>query len=317
MTHKDLLHILTSEDASTLFRRAEDTLLANRGRHVFIRGLIEFSSICRRNCRYCGLRAQNSNARRYLLKSEQILKAAANAKALGADSIVLQSGEGACDAGWLAELVREISQSLKVAVTLSVGECPPAHYRLWRCNGASRYLLKHETSDPDLYAALHPGYTLNQRISCLRTLAELGYEVGSGFMIGLPGQTMDSIANDILLCKDLNVAMAGVGPFIPHAQTPLKDCATGSAELTLRVISALRLVLPKANLPATTALATLDPTNGHISGLQAGANVLMPNFTPAEFAGSYRIYDNKNRLDMASAALAVEACNRTHSCSLN
>lgn len=313
MNRDDILWLLEGVDAGDLSKRAMDALLAAKGSHVYIRGLIEFSNMCRRNCCYCGLRARNRQAERYLLDAAAILDSAKNAVEQGADSIVLQAGEGICDPGWLAEIVREISGTLGVAVTLSVGECPEEHYRLWRRSGASRYLLKHETSDAALYAALHPGYTLASRLNCLRILGELGYEVGSGFMTGLPGQTLGSIADDILLCRDLNVSMAGVGPFIAHAQTPLAACASGDPALTLRVVSVLRLALPGANLPATTALASLDPVNGQINGLMAGANVLMPNFTPRAYAAHYRIYDNKTRVEMADAARAVEACGRSHS----
>lgn len=297
--------------------RSESVLLESKGSHVFVRGLVEFSSICRRNCLYCGLRAQNRTLARYRMSQEEIVSAACAARDAGVDTIVLQSGEGACGAEWLAEVVREVRAATALPVTLSVGERPAADYRLWRDAGASRYLLKHETADPLLYARLHPGYNLQQRLDSLFILRELGYEIGSGFMIGLPGQTLESLASDIALCRDLHVDMCGAGPFIAQGNTPFAGEVSGSPELALRVISALRLALPWANLPATTALATVDPVSGQTSGLRAGANVLMPSFTPQPYAAGYTIYDNKNRVPVAQAARAIEAAGRTHSLRTN
>lgn len=311
MRREDIIWLLKNESPEILRERAEKTLLERKGRHVFVRGLLEFSNICRRNCIYCGLGASVPNVSRYRLATAEILAACREASARGVDSIVLQSGEGACDAAWLAEIVREISR-MGLIVTLSVGERPASDYQLWREAGASRYLLKHETADSALYAALHPGHNLHERVKCLKILSELGYEAGSGFMVGLPGQSLESLADDILLCANLGVAMCGVGPFIPHAGTCLAHAPAGSPQLVLRVLSLLRLVLPDANLPATTALATLDPENGQTLGLRAGANVLMPSFTPADNALHYRIYDHKRKVDIASAARAIERAGRTH-----
>lgn len=296
---------------------ARQNQLAAAGSHVFVRGLIEFSNICRRNCRYCGLRAQNGNVHRYRLTQEQILDAARQAAACGVDTIVLQSGEGACEAEWLAEIVHVITRELRLPVTLSVGECGVADYEMWRKAGASRYLLKHETADAVLYRELHPGYNLQERLDCLQTLRSVGYEIGSGFMVGLPGQSLASLASDILLCRSLHVDMCGAGPFIPQSHTPLADAAPGSAELTLRVLAALRLALPWANLPATTALATLEKVNGQTNGLLAGANVLMPSFTPSAQAADYAIYDSKNRVSAENAAKAITDAGRTHTLRVN
>lgn len=308
----EIMRLLRDVPWEELRARAEEATLREKGRRVFVRGLIEFSSRCRRNCLYCGLRAPNRRAGRYLLGREEILARARRAVALGADTIVLQSGEGAADAAWLAEVVDAVSGGLHVPVTLSVGECPASDYALWREAGARRYLLRHETSDPRLYAALHPGHTLRARISCLRALGRLGYRVGSGFMVGLPGQSLESIARDILLCRALRVGMAGVGPFIPHPDTPLAKEPAGSVPLALRAVAALRLALPWADLPATTALASLDPESGQTAGLRAGANVLMPSFTPAEASRSYAIYERKNRVSMRAAADAINAAGRLH-----
>ena len=311
MDRADILHLLTHADAEALRAEAERALMRSKGTRVYLRGLIEFSNVCRRNCRYCGLRAPNTGLARYTLTAGEVLEAAARAVALGVDSIVLQSGEGATDAGWLAEVVREIVATLRVPVALCVGERPAADYALWRESGASRYLLKHETADPALYARLHPGHSLRERVACLRVLADLGYDVGTGFMTGLPGQTQASLADDILLARKLGVAMCGAGPFIPQAETPLAREAGGTAAQNLRVLSVLRLALPGADLPATTALASLSP-GGQAAGLAAGANVLMPGFTPEARRADYRIYDHKAPVGMADALRAIAAAGRTH-----
>lgn len=312
MKRDEIERLLMDESRESLRARAEAVLLARKGPHVFVRGLIEFSNICRRNCLYCGLRAPNSSVVRYRLGREDILAAARDAVSQGADTIVLQSGEGACDAAWLAGIVAEIKNSLNVPITLSCGERPDQDYALWREAGASRYLLKHETADRDLYARLHPGHDLSERIDALKRLKALGYEIGGGFMVGLPGQKIETLAADVALCQDLELDMCGVGPFIPQEETPLAAAAAGSVDLTLRVLSLLRLALPKANLPATTALASLEPNDGQTLGLMAGANVLMPSFTPPAQARNYRIYDHKNRVGMAEAARVIESCGRAH-----
>lgn len=310
MDQADILHLLNTDDGESVRAAAEEALLRAKGTRVFVRGLIEFSNVCRRNCRYCGLRAQNRALARYTLGADEVLAAARSAVALGADSIVLQSGEGAADAAWLAEVVREIVTGLGVPVALCVGERPERDYALWREAGATRYLLKHETADAALYARLHPGHTLAERVGCLRMLKALGYATGTGFMTGLPGQSAESLADDILLARELGVAMCGAGPFIPQAETPLAAAPGGMAAQNLRVLSVLRLALPEADLPATTALASLAP-DGQAEGLRAGANVLMPSFTPAARRADYRIYDHKAPVSMCDAARAIAAAGRT------
>lgn len=312
MEVKEILHLLKDEPWQSLRLRAEKILLDGLGKHVYVRGLVEFSNICKRNCLYCGLRAQNKTIERYRLSQEEIMASAAAAAACGVDTIVLQSGEGACKAEWLAEVIAQIRRELGLAVTVSVGERPKKDYELWAKAGAERYLIKHETADPGLYAKLHPGHKLEERINSLKTLRDLGYAIGSGFMIGLPGQSLESIARDIALLNDLHIDMCGAGPFIAQKDTPLANCASGSPELALRVLAALRIALPWANLPATTALATLDPQAGQINGLRAGANVLMPSFTPPQYAKNYVIYDNKNRVPAQKAAQAIEKAGREH-----
>ncbi|MBD5558028.1 MAG: [FeFe] hydrogenase H-cluster radical SAM maturase HydE [Desulfovibrio sp.] len=310
MDRADILHLLNTPDGESVRAAAGRELMRAKGTRVHVRGLIEFSNVCRRNCRYCGLRAQNRALARYTLTQAEVLEAAARAVALGVDSIVLQSGEGATDAAWLAEVVREIVTGLSVPVALCVGERPERDYALWREAGATRYLLKHETADAALYARLHPGHTLAERVGCLRVLKSLGYATGTGFMTGLPGQTVESLADDILLARELGVAMCGAGPFIPQAQTPLGEAPGGTAAQNLRVLSVLRLALPDADLPATTALASLSP-GGQAEGLRAGANVLMPSFTPEARRADYRIYDHKAPVSLADAASAIACAGRT------
>lgn len=280
-----------------------------KGSLVHLRGLIEFSSECRRNCLYCGLRQANGGVARYCLSQEDILECAGNAVAGGCDTIVLQSGEGAADPYRLAELVARIKSGTGAAVTLSVGECPAWQYALWRDAGADRYLLRHETSDAALYGRLHPGYSLKSRLRCLDELRRLGYEVGTGFIVGLPWQRPESLADDIALAQSLGADMCGVGPFMPQAQTPLAAFPQGPVDLCLRVISVLRLALPRANLPATTALATADPAGGLKNGLLAGANVIMAGFTPK--GSDYRIYDCKAPLPLADALCAIRQAGRS------
>lgn len=310
MDKAEILHLLQDVPWEELRARAEAVALASKGRHVFVRGLIEFSSVCKRNCLYCGLRAQNASLARYRMEPDEIVDSAREAKAVGVDTIVLQSGEGACSTAWLADVVARVKEATGLPITLSVGERSEADYRLWREAGASRYLIKHETADAALYAKLHPGYNLSQRLDALKVLRSLGYEIGSGFMIGLPGQTLESLAADIALCRETRVDMCGAGPFIPQTSTPLANAEKAKPELALRVLAALRIALPWANLPATTALATVDPVQGQINGLKAGANVLMPSFTPAKYASGYVIYDNKHRVPAQEAARAIAAAGR-------
>lgn len=312
MEKRDILHYLENAPYALLMREAMQTLHQHKGKHVNVRALIEFSNICRRNCLYCGLRQANRAVRRYRLGMDDVLANARDAARQGADTIVLQSGEGAVDAGWLAELIGELCWDPGLPVTLSVGECAERDYALWKKAGAKRFLIRHETSNPALYAKLHPGYTLEDRLSCLRVLKDLGYECGGGFMVGLPGQTMETIADDLLLCESLKLDMAGIGPFLAQGGTPLSSEKSGGLEIALRALAILRLLLPDANLPATTALASLDPERGQILGLNAGANVLMPNFTPDQYGKHYKIYDGKKRVCLNDALHDIEVAGRCH-----
>ncbi|MCF7855257.1 MAG: [FeFe] hydrogenase H-cluster radical SAM maturase HydE [Candidatus Pacebacteria bacterium] len=308
-SHKQLADLLRTTDAErleTLWREADTVRQANVGDDVHLRGLVEFSNICDRNCAYCGLRKENSAMPRYRMTTEEILDCARQAMDFGYGTIVLQAGEHrSMKADWLAGVIRQIKTTTPLAVTLSVGERPAEEYAQWREAGADRYLLRFETSNPELYARIHPvaDGTLADRLDCLRVLRELGYETGSGVMIGIPGQTYDILARDIEMFRELDLDMIGVGPFIPHPCTPLAnhtytndkdDRQVPNSELmTYKVLALTRLTCPRTNLPSTTALATLNRDQGRERGLARGANVVMPTLTPKNYRRLYEIYPDK------------------------
>lgn len=284
-------------DATRLYAAADRLRAAKVGNDVHLRGLLEFSNICRCDCAYCGLRRSNVTAERYRLTPDEIVALACEAEQLGFPSVVLQSGEDAWFTGpRLAEIVRAIKARTRLAITLSVGERSEADYRLWRDAGADRYLLRIETTDPALFRTLHPDGDLEMRKACLRTLKRLGYQLGSGVMIGLPGQTPLQLARDVLWLRELGTEMLGIGPFIPHPETPLADADGGTFDQGLRLVAVLRLVFPHAHIPATTAMASLDPL-GREKALQAGANVVMPAVTPTSRRPLYALYPGKICLD--------------------
>ena len=263
------------------------------GDGVHLRGLIEFSNICRMDCCYCGIRRSNRHVRRYRMTPEEIVAAAQGAGRLGYGSVVLQSGEGdALNPEELAGVVREIKATTPLAVTLSVGSAPGRSTRCGGRPGADRFLLRHETADPDLFARLRPGRRLEQRLQCLQWLRELGYQVGSGFMVGLPGQTVGTLADDILLAKRLNVEMAGIGPFIPAPNTPLADAPAGTAEQTLNAV-AVRPAHHPGRARARPPPRWASSTPGRQLALACGANVIMPNVTPRRYREHYQLYPNK------------------------
>jgi biotin synthase len=262
------------------------------GDEVHLRGLIEFSNICKQNCLYCGLRRDNKNIKRYRLKPEQIINFAKNARNLGYRTVVLQSGE---DDFFNVERMTKIIKSIKqldVAITLSIGEKTREEYKAYKEAGADRYLLRIETTDKELYEKLDPNMSHENRKRCLKDLKELGYEVGTGCLIGLPGQTIESIADDILFFKEIDADMIGVGPFIPNPDTPLKNEKGGTFELSLKVMAITRLLMPDINIPATTAMETLN-INGRLIALRSGANVVMPNVTEGEYRKLYALYPGK------------------------
>ena len=265
------------------------------GNKIYTRGLVEFTNYCRNDCYYCGIRHSNTNAERYRLTKEEILQCCENGHELGFRTFVLQGGE---DPWFNDERMIDIIKSIKqnypdCAITLSIGEKSKESYRIFREAGADRYLLRHETADEAHYRYLHPeNLSLSNRIQCLYDLKELGYQIGAGFMVGAPGQTMENLAEDLVFLKKLNPHMAGIGPFIPHHDTKFAKEEPGSVELTLFLLSVIRIMLPKVLLPATTALGTLDP-KGREKGFQAGANVIMPNLSPVKNRKQYELYDNK------------------------
>lgn len=290
-----LLVLESPAQRAELARMARSVATERFGNAVYVRALIEISSYCRNNCNYCGLRCGNTLASRYRLGKEQILACCRKAALLGFNTFVLQGGEDPLQSDeWLAEVVSEIRAEFpNKAITLSVGERSTAGYELLRRAGADRYLLRHETADENHYLFLHPhAMSRANRLRCLADLRNLGYQVGTGMMIGSPGQVVEHLVADLMLLDELKPQMIGVGPFIPASGTPFEHEPAGSVEQTLHLISLLRLRFPHALIPATTALATLLP-DGTERGILAGANVVMPNFTPVEVRKSYSIYDNK------------------------
>lgn len=265
------------------------------GNDIYIRGLIEFTNICRNDCYYCGIRKSNPHADRYRLTPEQILDCCREGYRLGFRTFVLQGGEDSyfTDAV-LVPIIQEIKKQYPdCAITLSLGERSYESFRALREAGADRYLLRHETANERHYKTLHPAaMSFENRMQCLENLKALGYQTGAGFMVGSPNQTLEHIAEDILFLKKLRPHMVGIGPFIPHKETPFRDEPAGTAELTTFVLSLLRLTLPRVLLPATTALGTADPM-GREKGILAGANVVMPNLSPTNVRSKYMLYDNK------------------------
>ena len=297
----------------SLFKVADDVRSEFVGEEVYLRALIEFTNICRCNCLYCGLRAENKNVERYRLSKDEVLDIAQNAVNSGYKTIVLQGGE---DLFFSAEYLGEIIKSIKafdVAVTLSIGERSYDEYKILKECGADRFLLRIETTDKDLYSKMHPNMSFENRKQCLYNLKQLGYETGTGCLVGLPGQTLESLADDILFFKELDADMIGIGPFIPHPQTPLKDCNSNNFILSLKVLALTRLLLPDINIPATTAMETLYE-NGRILALQSGANVVMPNVTDSIHKKLYEIYPNKASVDYSTLKTALSSIGRSVSC---
>ena len=292
-SRNDIIEILKDDSNNDwLFSLADKTREEYVGDEVHLRGLIEFSNICKRQCKYCGLRCEDKYIDRYRISKEDIISYAEHAVNMGYKTIVLQSGE---DEYYNTDLMCEIIAGIKklgVALTLSIGEKTYEEYKAFKEAGADRYLIRIETTDKTLYNQMHPNMDFDNRVRCLENLGRLGYEVGTGCLVGLPNQTIESLADDILFFKEINADMVGIGPFIPHPHTPLKDSATGSFTLALKVMALTRILLKDINIPATTAMETLNP-NGRIIALQSGANVVMPNVTTTEYRAKYEIYPNK------------------------
>ncbi len=285
----------TPELSEYLFEKARKIQKQHYGEDVYLRGLIEFTNYCKNDCYYCGIRKSNPNVSRYRLTKEQILSCCEEGYGLGFRTFVLQGGE---DGYYSDEKMIEIIRAIKTkfpdcALTLSVGEKSFESYKAFYDAGADRYLLRHETADPVHYSKLHPpALTLENRKKCLADLKKIGYQVGSGFMVGSPGQTSEQLSEDLLFLQELQPQMVGIGPFVSHHDTPFADQPSGTAELTLYLLGLIRLMLPGVLLPATTALGTIDPM-GREKAILAGANVVMPNLSPIEVRNKYLLYDNK------------------------
>lgn len=294
MNTHDILDFLNATDDESLFAEAHTTRQRVFGNQVYIRAIVEFSNVCDKHCRYCGLRADNRRLTRYRMSADHILKAAGKAVAEGAGTVVLQSGD---DTGYSMELVGELIRTIKeqfdVAVTLSLGDRGLDEYAFWRECGADRCLLKLETTDRNRYKRLRQGEDFSARLHRLEGLRSLGYEVGSGVIAGLPGTTPWDALRDILFLTDLDLDMIAVGPFVPNPDTPLAGCAPGSVDLSNRTTAILRILNPEANIPATSALDALRPES-RAAALSKGCNVLMPSMTPENHRGDYIIYPGKN-----------------------
>ena len=290
---QDIIEILKDDSINEeLFSFADSVRKKYVGDEIHLRGLIEFSNYCKNTCKYCGLRCENKNIERYRILEDEILEHAKNAANLGFKTIVLQSGEdNYYTVNRMCNIISEIKK-LNVALTLSIGEKTFEEYKAYKDAGADRYLIRIETTDENLYSKMHPGMSLENRKRCLRDLKTLGYEVGSGCLVGLPNQTIESLADDILFFKEIGADMIGVGPFIPHPDTPLKDASKGSFFLALKVMAITRILLKDINIPATTAMESIQK-DGRIIALQSGANVVMPNVTTTEYRQKYEIYKGK------------------------
>ena len=290
--------LLTTTDAVVvdyLHERARAVAQAHFGTGVFVRGLIELTNVCRNDCLYCGIRRSNHHVARYTLTADQVMECCESGYTLGFRTFVLQGGEwGDERADWIAGIIREMRcRWPDCAITLSLGEHSREVYDLWRECGADRYLLRHETHNADHYASLHPAeMSHDQRMQCLQWLKELGYQTGTGIMVGSPGQTVDHLIEDLQFIREFRPEMVGLGPFIAQHDTPLGNHPNGTIDMTTRLYSLVRLMLPSALIPSTTALATLSP-EGRLLGILAGANVVMPNLSPADYRDQYALYDGK------------------------
>jgi biotin synthase len=294
---EQVLSLKNPTQLNLLFSFADTVRKEFCGDGIFLRGIIEFSNFCNQECFYCGLNKNNLKLSRYRMNREELTKSVEYLASCNIKTVVLQSGEDpALDVLWLEDIIRQIKSRFNLAVTLSVGERTPDDYRLWRQAGADRYLLKMETSDEALYTSMHPQMNFAQRRHCLDILRELGYQVGSGNIIGLPGQSLKILAQDILFFKQGNFDMIGIGPFISHQDTPFAGQPQGQALLTLKTIALTRIITKNAHIPATTALGSLDQDYRQ-QGLECGANILMPNFTPQPYRKLYQIYPGKKCIE--------------------
>jgi biotin synthase len=305
MNKKGIVAILKNnapEFLKWLCAEADRIRKINIGDEVHLRALVEISNYCRRECLYCGLNKNNRSLERFRMNSDEVVAAALKAEKMGFGTIVIQSGEDpGLTSDFISELVKTISSSTSLAITLSLGERNQDEYKEWKEAGADRYLLKFETSDDELYNRIHPPIkeVKKTRIEILKELKDMGYEAGNGVMVGLPGQTLESLADDLLIFQELDLDMVASGPYIPHPETELGKLKNSGYDikyiesLTIKMIALARILCPKANIPATTALTVMDPEKGRMLALQAGANVIMPDFTPEPYKQMYEIYAGK------------------------
>lgn len=310
LNYEELYSIISSSDADQeLFKAADRVRKKYVGDEVHLRGLIEFSNICANNCLYCGIRALNRDVKRYKLSKEEILSLARSAKKYGYMTLVMQSGEcSVYEDDEFCEILSEI-KSMDFAITLSIGEKSPEQYAMYKKAGADRFLLRIETTDPELYQKMHPNMSLENRMASLRYLKAAGYETGTGNLVGLPGQTDSSIAKDILFFSELGADMIGLGPFIPSPGTPLALSKGGTFIKALKVMALTRLLIPDANIPATTAMETLQPS-GRMIALASGANVIMPNVTDESHKVEYNLYPGKPALHESALKCRDDICKK-------
>lgn len=312
---KALLAVKDKAVLAYLYQNAREICDLHYGKKIYARGLIEFTNYCRNNCYYCGIRRDNSKIGRYRLLEETIYACVEEGYALGFRTFVLQGGE---DGFYTKERLGRIVVQIKnkypdCAVTLSFGEWGYDAYQYWHHCGADRYLLRHETADAAHYRMLHPpNMSLSHRKACLQQLKKIGYQIGAGFMVGTPGQTLNTLVADLRYLQELRPHMAGIGPFIPQNDTPFAQMESGTLELTCKLLAVVRLMLPKILLPSTTALATIDP-KGREKGILAGANVVMPNLSPPDVRGKYLLYDKKVYLGDESAQCVQHLKKQIHS----
>lgn len=295
--YDELLYLLDNMDFESqelLYYHANKTRVENYGRQVYIRGIIEFSNYCKNTCKYCGIRCANKKVDRYRFTPEQIIGCCMDGSRMGYKTFVLQSGE---DGYYTDDLLVDIVEQIKkhfpdCAVTLSIGERSYMSYKKLFNTGADRYLLRHETASKVLYESLHPGMSYENRKECLKHLKEIGYQVGAGFIVGLPGQTNEVLVEDLMYLKELEPHMVGIGPLVIHPDTPLRNFTGGTLDKTLMCLALTRLLLPEVLLPSTTALSVID-FDGYEKALKAGANVIMPNLSPVSIREKYELYEGK------------------------
>ncbi|HEU24064.1 MAG: [FeFe] hydrogenase H-cluster radical SAM maturase HydE [Mesoaciditoga sp.] len=303
-----LLGLKDSVERKYLFDLASCVRHDNVGDTIFIKGIIEFSNYCKRDCLYCGIRSSNK-VPRYRMKEDEIVKTAIEAANYGVDTIILQSGEDPFYTTEIIErIIKKIRETTHRAVSLSIGEREPEEFEIFKKAGASKYLLKQETVNKKIFEMVH-GDDYERRIFLIKTLVSLKYITGGGDIIGLPGQTLEDIADDIIFMREAGIKMAGIGPFIPARGTPLENYPTGSAEITLNAYACTRLMIPLIQLPTTTALGTIDK-NLQYKAFDAGCNVIMVNFTPDTYRSNYRIYDNKRKVEFYETVRDLSKMNR-------